>query len=139
MILNLYVNEVENLLYAIIGGAGAIGALLRYTFGMFIPSTYFMGFPLHTLVINLSGSFALSCFFTWISKYGIFPSWARTAIATGFIGSFTTFSTFNIELIQLVKENQLFYAGLYFICSAAGGYFFSWLGYEWTKNKGEVT
>ncbi|MCH5585015.1 fluoride efflux transporter CrcB [Shimazuella sp. AN120528] len=118
-----------------VGITGAIGALLRYLFGALIPSTYFMGFPVSTLGINLSGSFGLSWFFTWVTKHPSFPDWARTAIATGFIGSFTTFSTFNIELIHLVEKNHLLYSILYFICSTIGGYLFSRLGYEIAKNK----
>lgn len=123
------------MIYAMIGIAGAIGALLRYAFGIFIPSTYFIGFPVGTLVINLSGSFGLSWFFTWIAKHNTFPNRARTAIATGFIGSFTTFSTFNIELIQLVEKEKIIFAILYFICSTIGGFLFSSLGYRLANKK----
>lgn len=123
------------MIYAMIGIAGAIGALLRYVFGVFIPSTYFIGFPVSTLVINLSGSLGLGWFFTWIAKYNTFPNRARTAIATGFIGSFTTFSTFNIELIQLMEKEKFFFAVLYFICSTIGGFLFSSLGYRLANNK----
>jgi fluoride exporter len=134
----LYVNEVINVIYAMVGIAGAVGALLRYIIGALIPSTYFMGFPVSTLGINLFGCFGLSCFYTWVTGYDQFPDWLRITIATGLIGSFTTFSTFNIELIQLVEKNNFFYCFLYFFCSAVGGYIFSWMGYKLAKNKDNV-
>jgi CrcB protein len=125
------------MLYVMIGTAGAVGALLRYAFGILIPSTYFIGFPVSTLVINISGSFGLSWFFAWLATH-TFPNWTKTAIATGFIGSFTTFSTFNLELIQLWEKEQFFFALLYLISSTVGGYFFGLWGYELAKREGNV-
>jgi CrcB protein len=124
-----------SLIYTFIGIAGAIGALLRYGIGVILPSTSYMGFPVHTLCINLLGCFCLSWFFTWVAEHDYFPNWMITAITTGFIGSFTTFSTFNIEIIQLVEENNIFFAVIYLFSSMGGGYIFCLTGYHLAKKR----
>jgi len=121
-----------------VGFFGALGALLRYLIGIIIPSTYLMGFPLSTLVTNLMGCFGLSWFLTWVTTHPSFPQKIQTAITTGFIGSFTTFSTFNIELIQLLEKHYFFYACFYFVLSTVGGYLFCLIGYGLARPKGGV-
>jgi CrcB protein len=126
-----------SLIYTFIGIAGAIGALLRYGIGLIIPSTSYMGFPVHTLCINLLGCFFLSWFFTWVAEHDYFPNWFIPAIATGFIGSFTTFSTFNIEIIQLVEKNKISFAVTYLFLSMGGGYISCLTGYHLAKKRGK--
>ena len=60
-------------------------------------------FPLGTLAINVGGSFVLGWFATWAaSRAGLDPAW-RLAVATGFVGAFTTFSTFEYETRRLAE------------------------------------
>jgi fluoride exporter len=74
-------------------------------------------FPNATLFINLMGSFILGWFVVYSAKKSTDKNMIL-GIQTGLIGSFTTFSTFNAELILLMKEGHYAVSALYFSCSA---------------------
>ncbi|HWR57125.1 MAG TPA: CrcB family protein [Negativicutes bacterium] len=75
------------------------------------------GFPWGTLVINLLGCFVLALFLTvTLDLFDINPL-IRVGFSTGFLGAFTTFSTFSMETIQLIRAGQYWYTGLYLFCS----------------------
>ncbi|MDC3412866.1 fluoride efflux transporter CrcB [Aquibacillus sp. 3ASR75-11] len=102
-----------------VGIGGFIGAILRYLVGEWIPSTN--GFPFGTWTVNLIGCLILSWFFTITSKrWSINPN-LKLAIGTGLIGSFTTFSTFSVETINLIQNSQFMIALLYILLSVIGG------------------
>lgn len=121
------------MIYFIIAIAGILGALLRYGIGQLLPTIFFAGFPLSTLIINLLGCFILSWFSTSALMLTL-PTWFRTGFTTGLLGSFTTFSTFSVELIQLVNQGVWTLAILYFVASSLGGYASSLLGYQLASN-----
>ncbi|MFP3381294.1 CrcB family protein, partial [Bacillus sp. SIMBA_069] len=73
-------------------------------------------FPLATLLINLAGCFLLAWLTTYITRLNILPSEVITGIGTGFIGSFTTFSTFSVETVQLINHSEWSTAFLYVSC-----------------------
>ncbi|WCN36359.1 fluoride efflux transporter CrcB [Aneurinibacillus uraniidurans] len=107
--------------YIWVGIAGIAGALSRYLVGMWIQGSV-ASFPLATLLINLTGSFLLAFFYTWTARrFPVHPH-VRTAIGTGFIGSFTTFSTFSYETLHLMHSGQMAAALSYVIASLIGGY-----------------
>ncbi|MDO3409023.1 fluoride efflux transporter CrcB [Saccharibacillus sp. CPCC 101409] len=98
----------------IVAVGGVLGALLRYALGLAIPHAG--GFPLPTLLINWSGCLFLGLFFTLaLDAERISPAW-RLGIGTGFTGAFTTFSTFSVETLELLRQGNtgeaLLYAGL---------------------------
>ncbi|WP_237446641.1 fluoride efflux transporter FluC [Shimazuella alba] len=90
----------------VIGIAGALGVLLRYYVGIWIPTSWILNFPLGSLLINLVGSFFLSWFTVWSTCYSSMPTWFKTGITTGFIRSFTIFSTLQWESIQMRNEKN---------------------------------
>ncbi|MFB7118511.1 fluoride efflux transporter CrcB [Bacillus tropicus] len=121
--------EVRKLNYFIVGSAGILGALSRYYLGLTIHESWHHTFPLATLLINLVGCFLLAWLTMYIAKLNILSSDVITGIGTGFIGSFTTFSTFSVETIQLINHSEWSIAFLYVSCSILGGLIMSGIGY----------
>jgi len=87
-----------------IGGAGFVGAVARWVIVLLIGRVFQRQFPLGTLLINVSGSFFLGWFVTFVTfRYPVSDT-LRTAIATGFVGAYTTFSTYMLESNNLFQE-----------------------------------
>lgn len=119
--------KIELRKYLVVAAGGFLGAVARYWLGgLFkIPAG---GFPLGTFIINLSGSFILGCFLTLITeKYTVADEW-RLFFATGFVGAYTTFSSFANEVLPLYRQNHLLVGLLYSFASLAGGFLCVWLG-----------
>ncbi|PGY17072.1 fluoride efflux transporter CrcB [Bacillus cereus] len=121
---------MKKLKYIIVGIAGIFGALSRYYLGFTIDTLWHHVLPLATLTINLIGCFLLALLTTYIARLNILSSEVITGIGTGFIGSFTTFSTFSVETIQLINHSYFGIAFLYVSCSMLGGLIMSGLGYK---------
>ena len=117
----------KNILY--VGLAGFSGAILRVELGGLIFTAFGnSSFPYPTLLINIIGSFFLAYFFEFIKSKPQFPNSLKTAISTGFLGSFTTFSTFSVETFHLLQTGFYFLAISYILLSFSFGFLFSWLG-----------
>lgn len=117
------------MLYVLIGLAGVLGASARYGLGLLIGDFTTGPFPWPTLVINLIGSFLLGYATHFLFRTKLLHQYAITAIGTGFIGSFTTFSTFSVETVTLIQTDHIADALLYVLISLFGGLFLSYLGY----------
>jgi CrcB protein len=91
---------------------GAIaGANLRYFVAQQVAKWSGPGFPLGTLVINVTGSFVLGFFLVWTTDRVLAdPRW-RLLIAVGFCGGYTTFSSYAYESFALMEQGQWFSAG----------------------------
>jgi fluoride exporter len=94
-----------------IGLFGALGCLSRY----FISGwTYFLtgrSLPYGTLAVNVIGSFLLGLIMEGSLRSTLLSPEVRMGITTGFMGGFTTFSTFSYETVRLLEEGSLFQAG----------------------------
>ncbi len=98
-----------------------LGANLRYWFGVWAGQRWGTQFPYATLFINLTGSLILSFFYTMITgRLLIDPRW-RVFFAIGFLGSYTTFSTYTYESLALVMSGNLLYGLANLIGSAILG------------------
>ena len=87
--------------FLLISLGAILGANLRYWFGVWAGQRWGAGFPYGTLIINLAGSLILGFFLTVVTgRLLIDPRW-RMFFAIGFLGSFTTFSTYTFESISL--------------------------------------
>jgi CrcB protein len=96
--------EVHGVTYLLIGIGGFLGANARYLVGGWIAERFGAAFPYGTLVINVSGSFILGFFLVFISeRLFVHPNW-RLFFAIGFLGAYTTFSTFSFESLALIQE-----------------------------------
>lgn len=97
---------------AAVAVGGALGAVSRYLTVGFAAKTFGIAFPYGTLIVNSLGSFLL-IFILEIILHKFEPSSAlRLFIAVGFMGSFTTFSSFSYETITLFHEGLYFKAGM---------------------------
>ncbi|AEX85355.1 chromosome condensation protein CrcB [Marinitoga sp. 1135] len=117
-----------NLIY--IGIGGFLGAISRYLVSKYVNTAFpFSNMPYGTLMVNLIGAFVLS-FLMSLSIYRLeLPKNFMLFFTTGFIGSFTTFSTFMYETIVLSEEGFNVYSLLYLSISVFLGLLFAFLGY----------
>jgi CrcB protein len=96
--------------YLIIGIGGFLGCNARYLLGGWIAARYGTSFPYGTMVINVSGSFIIGFFLVLISeRFIVHPNW-RLLVAIGFLGGYTTFSTFSFETATLIQQRSFFRA-----------------------------
>lgn len=103
--------------YIFISIGGMLGAILRYVIRNTPISYYHGNIPINTLIINVTGSFILALILTMAWEIKEFNVDIRLGIATGFIGSYTTFSTLCKEFTTLFLEKSYFSAILYVILS----------------------
>jgi len=122
--------------YLVIALGGALGAITRYWIGNFISSYINSGFPWGTFIINITGSFIIGFFLTLIGEQiTVSPQW-RLAIAVGFVGAYTTFSTFEYEILKLIEGNNISTAFLYIIASLLVGFLAVWGGAVTSRSLG---
>jgi CrcB protein len=111
---------MQNILAVTLGGA--LGALSRYGLGIWISAKFTQGFPWHTFIINISGAFLLGFLnILFLERLTLDPLW-RLGIGVGFLGAYTTFSTFGYEVIMLLEEGSYRIAGLYTLLSILVGF-----------------
>ena len=89
----------------LIGAGGVLGALSRFAVYDFCRSWWTRGFPLPTLMINAAGCLIAGLFFEYWREHPWFPT-LSLFFAMGFLGSFTTFSTFGLESFQLLRQGD---------------------------------
>lgn len=105
-----------------IGAGGALGAVARYLINISPLAGLFEKFPFPTFFINVSGSFLIGLFLILLTDKWEVSDHLRMAVIVGFLGAFTTFSTFEMEIYGLIKERQLITAFLYLFLSVAIGF-----------------
>jgi CrcB protein len=87
---------------AAVGAGGFLGANARYQLGVWAAAQWGAAFPWGTLLINLVGSFILGFYLTLVTERFTGRPTTRLFLATGFLGAFTTFSTFSLEIVRLL-------------------------------------
>jgi fluoride exporter len=105
--------------------AGSLGALARYGIGVLIGHR---SFPYATMFINILGCFAIGFVLTTMAAQKISPLWG-TVITIGFLGAFTTFSTFAWDSFSLARANNWTASVLNISVSVAVGIFAASMGY----------
>lgn len=92
--------------FLLISLGAVLGANARYWLGGWAAEKFGAAFPYGTLIINLTGSFVLGLFVTLVTdRFLVDPNW-RLLIAIGFLGSYTTFSTYTYESVNLILSGQ---------------------------------
>ena len=93
-----------NLLVIAIGGA--LGAMARYATGLAASNLLPATFPFATLIVNVTGSFIIGCAYPLIAQASGAKTLYHGLILVGFLGAFTTFSTFSLDTLQLLETGQ---------------------------------
>jgi CrcB protein len=122
----LYPDGLDRYL-VVLAGAG-LGGVARYAAGTWIMQKYGGRFPLGTLAINATGSFLIGALMALLTgRMHPHPNW-RLFLVVGVLGGYTTFSSFEYELYQAVREGARWMAFLYITASVVLGYGGVWLG-----------
>jgi CrcB protein len=100
--------------------AGGLGSGARYAIGLWALNRMGAQFPFGTLIVNLAGCFALGAVAQWAAS-GSWPPETRAAIGAGFLGGFTTYSSFNQETIALFTSGAAGAAAVNVAVTLAGG------------------
>jgi CrcB protein len=90
----------------LVGAGGFFGAIARYVVDGWVTTATGGRFPWGTLLINVTGSFVLGLLFALSIERGVLPAAIRPPILIGFIGAYTTFSTFTLETWRLVEDGS---------------------------------
>lgn len=111
-----------------IAAGGAIGALMRFWASNGVYALLGRGFPYGTLVVNVTGSLVMGfLYILFLERMDVSPEF-RGALLIGFLGAFTTFSTFSIETINLIEQADYLKAGLNMLISVVACVGACWLG-----------
>lgn len=117
---------VAKLCVVVVGGF--LGAGSRYLVGGWIAARLGTGFPWGTLVINVSGSFVLGLVVMLLNERFLGHAGWRLLIPIGFIGAYTTFSTFELETFHLISQGSILQALANIVGSVLAGFAALWLG-----------
>ncbi len=119
-------------LQLVVFAGGCLGTLARYGIGHALPTTP-LRMPYGTVLINLSGTFLLGMLLESLARRGSDlgkRQLARLGFGTGFMGAFTTYSTFVVEVVTLQHHNRASIAAAYAAVSIIGGLICSALGIQ---------
>ena len=116
---------------------GALGAICRYLAHIYITTNFDSNFPYSTLLVNVIGCFLIGIFMTIVTQEFNFDKTYldhfRIFIVVGFLGSFTTFSSYGYETFQLLEQNNILHAALNICSNLFIGFFALWLGINTVK------
>jgi CrcB protein len=104
--------------YLLVGLGGAVGAMSRYGFGLFVGRFHNGPFPLATFGVNAIGSLLMGLLIGLLARTT--PEWqseARLFVAVGILGGFTTFSAFSLDVVTLIERGNLITASIYAVAS----------------------
>jgi len=114
----------------LIGLAGLLGTLARYALSGFIARRFGETFPTGTLVVNIVGCFLAGFLFYLMQERFLVNDIVRTAIMIGFLGGFTTFSSFGLQTFTLLRDGEMGLATMNVLVSNVAGLLTVWAGYS---------
>lgn len=114
--------------YLLLGIGGAVGASSRYIISLLFLVNQAPVFPFATLIVNLFGCLILGFLTSGFEVKLKINAEYMFALKTGLIGSFTTFSTFSVEVFSLLENHHFLLALIYILLSAILGLLFAFLG-----------
>lgn len=111
-----------------IGIFGGLGCVARYLLSGWTYSLVGRGLPYGTLAVNVAGSFLLGLLMTFGLRSALISPELRLGLTVGFLGGFTTFSTFSYETMRLLEEGSLWQAGANIVLNVVICLLFAMLG-----------
>lgn len=114
--------------YLAVAAGSALGGMLRYFLGGSVLARMAAPFPTATFIINVTGSFIIGLFLTLATERIHIGPHLRLAVAVGFVGAYTTFSTFEYETARLLEEKGYWLALLNVVLSCVVGFAAVWAG-----------
>lgn len=102
-----------------VAAGGAAGAVSRYLLGAWVHGLWSGPWPVGTLCVNVAGSAAIGAIYVLLERGGLHPDW-RSVLVVGFLGAFTTFSTFSLETVELWQRGEPVTAAAYALASTTG-------------------
>jgi len=122
-----------NIAYLWVALGGALGSVGRFWLGGLMTSRFGETFPLGTLFVNVTGSFLIGIFAALTLPEGRMDSQSRTfatqLLMTGICGGYTTFSSFSLQTLNLLRDREWLYAGSNIVLSVVLCMVAVWLGY----------
>lgn len=112
---------------------GALGSVLRYLVSIVSKRFFLTEFPLGTWIANTIGCVLIGILAAWLAAETAQNQSLRLVLITGFCGGFTTFSTFSLETIQLIRSGQIWLAALYILASLIACLSGVAIGYQYIK------
>lgn len=122
----------------LLGLAGFLGTTARYVVSGFVARRLGETFPAGTLAVNLLGCFLIGALFHLLQERFLVDPVIRSLILLGFLGGFTTFSSFGLQTFTLLRDGELFLAGTNLLVSNIGGVLMVWAGYILAKVTGGI-
>ena len=116
----------------LIAAGGAIGSSLRY-FSSILFKFIYPNLPLGTLFVNILGSFLIGILMSYLEKNSFSENFIRYFIIIGLLGSYTTFSTFSFEIIDLFNNRKVYISFLYILITVTSCLVFAYFGYNINK------
>lgn len=114
--------------YLLIAAGGALGSVARYWVGANVGTRLGIRFPYGTLVVNLTACLIIGFSLTWLGeRLELSPAW-RFLIPVGFVGAYSTFSTFEWETLETLRSGAYWLAALYTAGSVILGLAAVWAG-----------
>jgi CrcB protein len=114
--------------FVAVGVGALLGANLRFVVGNWAAERWSVDFPYGTFIVNVSGAFAVGVILAFMGeRLGLSPLW-RLFFVTGFLGGYTTFSSYAWEALVLAEEGAWVRAGVYVVGSNLVGFAGVWLG-----------
>ena len=114
--------------YLLIALGGGLGSIARYWVSATVGGRMGMRFPFGTLVVNLTACLVIGFMLTWLGgRAEVSPAW-RYLVAVGFIGAYSTFSTYEWETLSTLRSGAFALASFYAVGSVALGLAATWCG-----------
>ena len=111
--------------YLLVALGGALGSILRYW------TSLIFAFPYGTLTVNIWGSVAMGLAYGLLSEKGFEK--ASLLLMAGFLGGFTTFSAFSLDVMKLISDGRIFHSLIYILTSFLGAILAVWVGFLLSK------